>query len=81
MPSSSGRLRTASDDSDYLHGASIFEEGGMTRCPGFETGVRGGGYAPAISSPRRVPVPEAEAKRSVSRPRRCRAETNRFGRG
>src|SRR6476646_12235529 len=28
----------ASDDSDYIHGASIFVEGGMTLYPGFETG-------------------------------------------
>ena len=28
----------ASDDSDYVHGASIFVDGGMTRYPGFETG-------------------------------------------
>jgi len=28
----------ASDDSDYIHGASIFVDGGMTLYPGFETG-------------------------------------------
>jgi glucose 1-dehydrogenase len=28
----------ASDDSDYVHGASIFVDGGMTLYPGFETG-------------------------------------------
>jgi len=27
----------ASDDSDYIHGASIFVTGGMTLYPGFET--------------------------------------------
>jgi glucose 1-dehydrogenase len=28
----------ASDDSDYVHGASLFVDGGMTLYPGFETG-------------------------------------------
>jgi len=28
----------ASDDSDYIHGATIFVDGGMTLYPGFETG-------------------------------------------
>jgi len=28
----------ASDDSDYIHGASVFVDGGMTLYPGFETG-------------------------------------------
>jgi glucose 1-dehydrogenase len=28
----------ASDDSDYIHGASIFVDGGMTLYPGFDTG-------------------------------------------
>ena len=28
----------ASDDSDYIHGASLFVDGGMTLYPGFETG-------------------------------------------
>jgi glucose 1-dehydrogenase len=28
----------ASDDSDYIHGSSIFVDGGMTLYPGFETG-------------------------------------------
>jgi glucose 1-dehydrogenase len=28
----------ASDDSDYIHGASIFVDGGMTLYSGFETG-------------------------------------------
>src|SRR4030095_5299584 len=28
----------ASDDADYIHGASIFVDGGMTLYPGFETG-------------------------------------------
>ena len=28
----------ASDDSDYVHGATIFVDGGMTLYPGFETG-------------------------------------------
>ena len=27
-----------SDDADYVHGASIFVDGGMTLYPGFETG-------------------------------------------
>ena len=28
----------ASDDSDYVHGATIYVDGGMTLYPGFETG-------------------------------------------
>jgi glucose 1-dehydrogenase len=28
----------ASDDADYVHGASIFVDGGMTLYPGFEAG-------------------------------------------
>ena len=28
-----------SDDADYIHGASIFVDGGMTLYPGFEAGV------------------------------------------
>jgi glucose 1-dehydrogenase len=28
----------ASDDSDYVHGVTLFVDGGMTLCPGFETG-------------------------------------------
>jgi NAD(P)-dependent dehydrogenase (short-subunit alcohol dehydrogenase family) len=28
----------ASDDSDYVHGITLFVEGGMTLYPGFETG-------------------------------------------
>src|SRR6185369_17389464 len=28
----------ASDDSDYVHGISLFVDGGMTLYPGFETG-------------------------------------------
>ena len=28
----------ASDDADYIHGASIFVDGGMTLYPGFEAG-------------------------------------------
>ena len=39
-PSDIGRAAVwlASDDSDYIHGASIFVDGGMTLYPGFETG-------------------------------------------
>src|SRR6266403_584666 len=39
-PDDSGRAAVwlASDDSDYIHGASIFVDGGMTLYPGFETG-------------------------------------------
>jgi glucose 1-dehydrogenase len=28
----------SSDDSDYIHGANIYVDGGMTLYPGFETG-------------------------------------------
>ena len=28
----------ASDDADYIHGASLFVDGGMTLYPGFEAG-------------------------------------------
>jgi len=28
----------ASDDSDYVHGVTLFVDGGMTLYPGFETG-------------------------------------------
>ena len=28
----------ASDESDYIHGATLFVDGGMTLYPGFETG-------------------------------------------
>jgi len=28
----------ASDDADYIHGASLFVDGGMTLYPGFEEG-------------------------------------------
>jgi glucose 1-dehydrogenase len=34
----------ASDDSDYIHGVTIFVPGGMTLYPGFETG---GGVLPS----------------------------------
>ena len=38
--SASGRAAVwlASDDSDYVHGITLFIDGGMTLYPGFETG-------------------------------------------
>ena len=72
------RLDDVHVPSDCIRGASIFVVGGMNLYPGFETGGRRTA-GQAISSPRIVPV--AEANRSVSRPMRCSIETKRLGSG
>ena len=71
----------ASDDSDYVHGITLFVDGGMTLCPGFETGGSEKtpptitGVAPLVSKRLKTPDGVASLLRPAGR-RRCRRNSH-----